>query len=557
MVVGFILAVTIYVTYYGENIYIQVHDNLDSNIAWLKMLKDNHLFWTHGTTVPFLGGMNRNNLYSELKVYSWLYMIFPVFTAYIIGYILKIILAVSGSVYLGKTLLKDKMAIYSNVIVLCGFLYGILPTFTTSAFYFASLPFLLGILYRLYETGNKKFILLLFLYPLISYFTSFGIFICGYLFLFIIIDGIINKKINWKMFGGLIALAAGYVITEYRLFYVMLFSGETTIRASMKINYLSVNEVCREIIEGFRLGHYHSGSLHQYVVFPICMFYWLILNIHYLRKKEIRKLFCDRFNWIIIWIFFNAVVYGLNDFEPFKKMVAGVLPILSGFSMARTLWFNPFLWCFAFAIVLCRMMKRKWHIVSYVMCFISIIVIFVYPSEYNHIAMNIQNRIALWQGESTENLTYEEFYSEDLFENIKQEINYHGEYAVAFGMHPAILNYNGIATLDGYYSNYSQEYKDQFRKLLAPEFEIDENNQMYFDNWGGRAYLFSTEIEYAPVHNMVQQEADLLIDTKVFEKMGGKYIFSRVKIRNAENLELGLIGCYQNQKSPYVIYVYE
>ena len=66
-------------------------------------------------------------------------------------------------------------------------------------------------------------------------------------------------------------------------------------------------------------------------------------------------------------------------------------------------------------------------------------------------------------------LSYREFYSTKLFEKIKREIGYNGEWSVAFGMHPRVLQYNGISTLDGYSSYYPQAYKEQFRKLIAPD----------------------------------------------------------------------------------------
>ena len=103
ILIGLFITITFsYVLAKGDGIYIQVHDTLDNNIVWLKMLKDNDLFWQRGGEVPFLGGVDRNNLYSPLKVYVWLYMLFPVFPAIIIGWYLKIIIAVTGFLFLGR-----------------------------------------------------------------------------------------------------------------------------------------------------------------------------------------------------------------------------------------------------------------------------------------------------------------------------------------------------------------------------------------------------------------------------------------------------------------------
>ena len=87
-----------------------------------------------------------------------------------------------------------------------------------------------------------------------------------------------------------------------------------------------------------------------------------------------------------------------------------------------------------------------------------------------------------------------------MFEEIKEEIEYDGEWSVAYGMHPAVLQYNGIATLDGYLGFYEQEYKEAFRKVIAPALESNEWSRAYFDDWGARAYVFSASGEntYVP-----------------------------------------------------------
>ena len=135
-------------------------------------------------------------------------------------------------------------------------------------------------------------------------------------------------------------------------------------------------------------------------------------------------------------------------------------------------------------------------------------------------------------------------------------IHYQGEKSVAFGFHPAVLYYNGIHTLDGYLSWFSQSYKEEFRRLIAPALERNEEKRDYYDGWGGRAYIYPVAGTYEPVRVMPYEEEDIYFDPDVFAEMSGKYVFSRVKISNAEEMNLELQGVYQNEKTPYVIYVY-
>ena len=127
----FVIAV-VFVALRGQDIYIQVFDNLDSNIAWEKMLKDYNLYLDTNGELPFLSGVSRNYFSSELKCYTWLYMLFSPFYALVIGWFLKVGLSILGFVLVGKQIIAD----YENkkgTIFFCGFLYGLLPTFPTAA----------------------------------------------------------------------------------------------------------------------------------------------------------------------------------------------------------------------------------------------------------------------------------------------------------------------------------------------------------------------------------------------------------------------------------------
>ena len=42
-----------------------------------------------------------------------------------------------------------------------------------------------------------------------------------------------------------------------------------------------------------------------------------------------------------------------------------------------------------------------------------------------------------------------------------------------------------------------------------------------------------------------------------FKRLGGRYIFSRIDLGNAEEIGLTLIGTYTDEASPYTLYVYQ
>lgn len=537
-----------------DRIYLEVHDFLDGQATYYKILKDYGLFWSLGKKAPILGGIDRDYLFSDLKVYSWLYMIFPNLAAIIIGWFLKIIISIFSFIFLGKTIYTNERD--KNIFIMIGLIYGVLPTYPTSAFGFASLPLILAMLIKLYHENNWKYYLFIFLYPLLSEFSFFGMFICGYIVVFFLIDWIVKKKPAVRMLVALFAISLGYIITEWRLFYIILFSKEETIRSTFIVHYLDWSNAFDEFYKVFVYGHYHSGSLHTYIILPICLIYLLCINAKYILAMNKKKILTDPYNWIMMWQIINCGFYVFDQMEWFSIFLTKVLPILKGFSFARMLWFSPFLWYFSFMIILTRLRLRR--VLKTLICTMALVLVCIIPTKYNHIHKNIINLYILEADalDNAEYLTYGEFYSSGLFDQIKEDINYDGEWSVAYGMHPSVLIYNDISTLDGYISYYSKDYKSAFRKLIEPDFVYDKYNENYYDEWGARAYIFSKDIDYQPYRQMKTNEGKLLINMDVFKEMGGKYIFSRVKITNAEELDIVELGAYTDEKSPYTIWVY-
>ncbi len=144
-------------------------------------------------------------------------------------------------------------------------------------------------------------------------------------------------------------------------------------------------------------------------------------------------------------------------------------------------------------------------------------------------------------------------------ERIKEEIAYDGEWSLAYGLHPAILEYNGIATLDGYLGFYAQQYKEDFRKIIAPALERVEATRIYYDEWGARAYLYSgTDLSIVRATKSIQAtDYDIYIDTESIKELGGTWIFSRIELANAEEAGLLLEGSYTSEDESYTIYLYQ
>lgn len=151
----YLVAYLCYVAWNGEKVYVVIHDTLDSGVAWYKILKNNNAFSSFDTALPILKNLSRCAMPSEWKLYSWLYILLPTFWAFVLGDLLRCVLAVIGSAYLGKTLLANSFDRFANVVILCGFAYGILPVVPAFALEFAAVPLYMAVFIRLYQTGKK------------------------------------------------------------------------------------------------------------------------------------------------------------------------------------------------------------------------------------------------------------------------------------------------------------------------------------------------------------------------------------------------------------------
>ena len=561
-IIGFLLLAGGVFFYFGEKSYIAVHDNMDLFLAQFQMLKNTDSFWKHGVDVPFLGGISRDNLPSELSLYSMLYMIFPAYTAYILGFLLKIVIAMVSFRLLAKELYPEKFETYRPLIYMTGFAYGIINFFPAFGFAFASMPLAAYLLIRVYKKPSKWLYVALFFYPLVSYFSYMGIFILGYLVVAIIWLSIKDKKPAWSLMVGLVVLALGYVVFEYRLFGQMLLSDEVTIRSTIVNPSLSIPEVLQEIFTVWKDGIFHADGVHKKVVLPICIVYFIGNNAYYIWKKQPKKILHDTFNFVMLFLVFNSIIYGLYDFEPLRTLVETIVPPLEGWQFNRTIFFNPFLWYAALFLILKRFYDagiwQTW-IANVIIC-IAVLVIILEPSRYNDLYYTCYYRAyEHFHGEEVDNLDYGQFYAVELFEEIKEDIGYDGEWSVAYGLHPAILEYNGIATLDGYLGFYSQQYKEDFRKVIAPALERMEPTRIYYDDWGARAYLYSgTDLSIVNATKTVYAtDYDIYIDTQALRELDGEYIFSRLALTNAAEKNLKLLGEYTSEDGSYTIYVYQ
>lgn len=608
---------------FRENSYLTVQDNLDLFVAHFQVMSHWDGWFARDAVMPMLGGISRDCLSSEWNLYNILFTFLPPFAAYMAGYFMKILIGMGSFVLLAKDIYREEFAKYRGIAWVMGLCYGILPLFPAYGIAFASIPLAVFILRRIYFGGLhdtrvyladgarakmrvhsaggarakmrvhsaggaraderaakrvrpgsgaaagkkgaswKLWYLALFAYPLLSYFSYFGFFLLAYLVCAVIFLSVRDKKLCVRMILALFVLAAGYVCFEYRLFGQMLFSDEVTIRSSMVDTDLDFAGVLGQIGEAFFTPVFHAASDHAAFVLPLCLAVLIWRAAELFKRREGKRIWKEALVWVLLFIVFNCVVNGLYFWGGFRRLFETLVPPLKGFQFNRTTFFNPFLWyaaCFLALKYLYDKGKLFWKRAANLSACIAAAVIVLTPAVYNEFYWTCYHQAYRAVKHTEVNLlNYREYYSEELMEQIKADIGYDGEYSAGYGLNPAVLEYSGIATLDGYLGFYPQSYKEEFIKLIQPSYDRVEDWRIYYGEWGARAYLYagSGESIYNPYRSQPLSDLHLYMDGEQFRRMGGTYLFSRYELENMEELGFWLRGVYADESSPYTIYLYE
>ena len=565
---GTLLAIqaAVFLIFRGES-YFQIHDNLDLFMAHYEMLKKAGLWFSQGANAPILHGVPRDLFGSEFLIYNLFYILLPGVWAYLAGYAAKIAVGMISFILLAKDVYKDRYENYKPLIIVIAAAYGMIPVFPTYGIAFTSVPFIILLLRKLYfaETFKQRLPLYIgvFLYPLLSYFSYHGFFILSYMVVAVIILWIRDKRFPKSTFASIVILSLGYILFEYRLFKEMLFTDTVTIRTTMDHGDISFGQAMLTALSEFANASFHSEDSHTYIVLGVVLIAIVIITALYIKNKQADRIMKDPINLVMLWIIFNVLIFGLYQYAPFRHLFEMLVPPLTGFEFARTAYFNTFLWYAELLLVCVKMYdfgKKNIKLLANVIVTLAVLVVMFVPQVYNDFYYTCYNQaFKIIKHRDTTYVNYNEFYSTKLFDKIIDDIDYKGEWSAAYGMHPAVLNYNGIATVDGYLGMYAQEYKDKWTNIIAPALEGSPSLKSYFEGWGARVSLYSGSDEntYAPLRNLEVTDKRLVVNLDELKSLDCRYIFSRIELSNADELGIKLVGTYSDDSSPYTIYVYD
>jgi hypothetical protein len=526
----------------GENAHIRVHDNLDSNIAWYKVLAESGKLYgpLSARIEQIVNGLPRNAFGTEFSVIVWLYALFPTMIAYTLSQAITRIFAFIGMHLLLKKHFLPKQE-FAFIRVGTALAFSLTPFWPSGMLSTLGMPLALWAFLNI-RNGDRslKNYLVLTLLPFYSSIVLgffFFLFAAGVIWLF---DLIKKKRWNLPFLFSIMYMTFIYTLVEYRLMSSFLFGSEANSRDEYFHARLSFWRAIRLTFKNFVLGHTHVMTLHSLIILPITIFaFYITLKKRLWRKEK-------------IFLVLLGLNFGLSAWYAFW-FYKGWLPltekfhIMDTFNFARFHFLRPTVIYLGFALALkiimsyCQFSKKA--LASFLIA--QIIILFGFNDEI--IYRNKPN--------------VEEFYAEEQFRKIKEHIGLpQRDYRVAsIGLHPAISQYNGFYTLDTYNNFYPLKYKHEFRKIIQNELAKNKTIQLYFDEWGGRCYLYTSELgkSYMLRKDTKKKIKNLELNTDTFKKLGGKYIFSAVRIENAAENNLEMDKVFKDKNSAWKIYLYK
>jgi hypothetical protein len=525
-----------------DNAHIRVHDNLDSNLAWYKVLaKSGQMFGDVDAVIPqIINGVPRNAFGTEYSIIVWLYALFPTMIAYGLSQALTRIVAFIGMfLLLKKHFLPGEKWGFLHVWVSLAF--ALTPFWPSGMLSTLGMPLALWAFLNIRNgEGTKKDYLVLTLIPFYASIVLGFFFFLSAMGIFWLSDVIRGKGWNLRFFFSIAYMTCIFMLVEYRLVNSFLFSTEPNSRDEYFHAYLPLWKAVRLTLKNYVLGHTHVMTVHGLFVLPVMFIALYFVYNNKLWKQEKLFVFLFGLNFLLsLWYAF----WFYKGWLPLTKR----FHFMDTFNFARYHFLRPMVIYagFALSLKILSLQGRSWANTAKWFAIAQILLLCLYNDEiFYH-----------------KKPTVREFYAEELFTEIKEHIgDEQKNYRVAsIGIHPAISQYNGFYTLDTYNNFYPLSYKHQFRKIIDEELAKNKTIRKYFDQWGGRCYIYTAQLgkKYMIKKDSKRKLKNLQLNTNVFKEMGGKYILSALPIANPERIQLKLDKVFESKNSAWKIYLYK
>ena len=594
ILLSLIVIFTYIVGFYGENgdVIVYTNDNLDSNVAFYKILQSTNTFFSSNETlIPnIINGLPRAALASELNVVSLLYYFFEPKVAYIVNELFIRLIAFFGMLLLLKRhfFKADKKyetneKSYDLIMIGIALVFALLPYWSNGGASIAGQPLVLYAFLNIREKDvDYKNWLILCMFPFYSSLILAGIFVLFLLMVITIYDIYHKQEFNFYLLLALVLMSGIYLCVEYRLIINMIDPVFVSHREEFSPKILDFHNSMIRSTKLFLFGQYHAHSIHSYYLLPM-IFFSIVISVFnhrvskYLVWTAILVLTVNTFysdNWIAdlrwkslmkTYVFLHAYVYyivvtciigglliykkeslsfwlltsillisifsGFEDYKNFQ-FIKEVFPLLKKVQFDRFYFILPTLWFMLFALS----SKMIFDKTKYGLLLVVLVLL-----KHGAYSISMQNA-ETWRKPKG----IEKFYSKSVYSAIEEYIGLPvNDYRVmSIGLYPSIAMYNGFFTLDAYLPTYPLEYKHEFRKIIAQQLEKSKKWKVYFDHWGSRCRLMDSD-------------KNLTLNLEQFKQMGGRYIFAGYEVNINEGNGIKFLKKFKDNNSLYTVYLYQ
>lgn len=547
----------------GEQSIFTSHDQLDGEmIAYILQAK--HLF-SGGTLPEFMGGMPKTALTPPAPVCVLLFLRGDYFAA-----LLTMQLAGRIVGFAGMYLLAREAGSAPWTAAAAGALYGLLPFLPVYGLSQYGIPMLFWCVTRL-RSGRRLVASYCYVafYGLASSLVLVGFGLLGMGFV-VLLGDFVRKKAPWHFLAAWQLLLFTYIAENFRLLCDLAGPGGDSHKAEYVLGEMPF---WGTLLRNLSSGGQHSEG-YQKLLVPVTLV--LAVGMVFLAGagrgnlpagvKGPLKCMGICLGWNIFFASASALWVCTVGVAFRSRMDA-----MRAFQLDRLLWIAPCLWYLLAACgytVLERLWKCRRGIgrIAAGGCMAVTAAAAGITGIWILLSGDVKSNMGKLRDPEYSLLSFSDYYAVGVMEQVRDFLAEYGGAAqedyrvVSLGIDPSAALYHGFYCLDGYSNNYSAAYKHEFRKVIAPELERSEYLRAYFDDWGNRCYMFSSE---CPGYYTIEKGRfffrDYRLDAEALREMGCRYLLSAAYIQNAADQGLKLLNeePFETQDSYYGIYVYE
>ncbi|MDE6619018.1 MAG: hypothetical protein K2K74_00750, partial [Lachnospiraceae bacterium] len=374
---------------------------------------------------------------------------------------------------------------------------------------------------------------------------------------------------RWLLIGW-ITLLCCYLAVNYELLLQIFGIGRQR-KSHKEIIMRSGKNILKSFYTVFYQGTLHTPTHQQVIV----LFSAVVLLGGLILYKQLDGRKRMAYHFLVSGFCFNlfcAFFYALYQSEFVAQWRNHVGGVVKEFQIDRIYWLSVSVWYILLGLSLYltwewighQWQKAKKRLVTAVgIACMSLTLCACTATSFYYSDLN-KNLHRLWLGEAYKQITWKDFYAPDVFSQMdafigQEKSSYR---TLSFGLCPAAPLYNGFYCLDGYSNNYDLSYLYQFRNIIEGELRKDASLKKYYDAWGCRCYVLSAELginNYLIAKDSNTNIQELSINMACAKEMGAKYLFSALKIPNAQKLGIKLMReePFETPDSYYAIYLYE